>query len=70
MHVCECAFLQGLAVVQASGEAEAACAALDAAGVVDGCASRDVDVALFGARRVYKTLHLQVLLTVGGGRCM
>jgi hypothetical protein len=51
---------QGLPWVQATGEAEATCAALNSSGLVDGCQSRDVDTLLFGAEVVYKTLHLQV----------
>ncbi|DBB04272.1 TPA: hypothetical protein ACH3X1_012770 [Trebouxia sp. C0004] len=49
----------GLPVVQAPGEGEAMCAALNAAGVVDACATFDGDVLLFGAHTVYHTLKLQ-----------
>jgi len=45
-------------VVAAPGEAEATCAALDAAGLVDGCATADADALLFGARCVFCTLKL------------
>ena len=36
------------------------CAALNAAGWAQGCATSDVDALLFGARTVYRQLHLQV----------
>ncbi|KAA6428448.1 MAG: flap endonuclease GEN protein 1 [Trebouxia sp. A1-2] len=49
----------GLPVVQAPGEGEAMCAALNAAGLVDACATFDGDVLLFGAHTVYHTLKLQ-----------
>ena len=52
--------LQGLPVFVAPGEAEATCAALDAAGLADACATADADALLFGARRVLCTLHLSV----------
>ncbi len=45
-------------MVAAPGEAEATCAALDAAGLVDGCATADADALLFGARCVFCTLRL------------
>eukprot|EP00887_Chlorella_sp_A99_P003372 scaffold7.g3372.t1 len=48
----------GLPVIQAPGEAEAACAALQAAGAVDACASFDSDTLLYGAETVYHTLKL------------
>ncbi|GFH25169.1 uncharacterized protein HaLaN_23093, partial [Haematococcus lacustris] len=51
---------QGLPVVQAPGEAEAMCAALNAAGLVDAVQTKDVDALLFGATTVYRNLHLQV----------
>lgn len=51
---------QGLPVVQASGEAEATCAALNAAGLVDGCQTKDSDAFVFGAQAVYRSLHLLV----------
>ncbi len=44
----------------APGEAEAMCAALDAAGYADGCATADADALLFGARAVFCTLRLSV----------
>ena len=40
----------GLPAVEAPGEAEATCAAMNAAGLVDGCATSDGDALLFGAR--------------------
>ena len=49
----------GLTCIQAPGEAEAMCAALELAGLVDGCVSKDGDTLLFGAQTVYKELHLQ-----------
>lgn len=51
---------QGLPVVQSPGEGEAMCAALNAADLVDACATFDGDVLLFGAHTVYHTLKLQV----------
>lgn len=56
---CVCV-LQGVPVVQAPGEGEAMCAALNQQGLVDGCATLDGDVLLFGARTVYHTFKLQV----------
>lgn len=44
----------------APGEAEATCAALDAAGLADACATADADALLFGARCVFSTLRLTV----------
>lgn len=52
--------MQGLPVVQAPGEGEALCAALNQQGLVHSCATLDGDVLLFGAERVYHTLKLQV----------
>jgi 5'-3' exonuclease len=49
---------QGLPVVQAPGEAEALCGALNAAGLVDGVATVDGDAFLFGASMVFKELSL------------
>ncbi len=48
-------------MVQAPGEGEAMCAALNAGGLVDACATFDGDVLLFGAHTVYHTLKLQVI---------
>ena len=48
----------GLHAVAAPGEAEAACAALNARGLVDACATGDGDALLFGATTVFKTLKL------------
>ena len=45
-------------MVQAPGEAEATCGALNAAGLVDGVATVDGDALLFGASVVYKELGL------------
>ena len=47
-------------MVQAVGEAEATCAALSAAGLVDSVATKDVDTLLFGAKVVMKQMKLQV----------
>lgn len=49
--------LQGLWVVQAPGEAEATCAALNRGGYVDACATVDSDVLLFGAETAFHTLR-------------
>ena len=48
----------GLRTVAAPGEAEATCAALNARGLVDACATSDGDALLFGATTVFKTLKL------------
>ena len=48
----------GLRAVDAPGEAEATCAALNARGLVDACATGDGDALLFGATTVFKTLKL------------
>ena len=50
------AVLQGLWVVQAPGEAEAMCAALNWAGHVDACVSKDSDALLFGAQTLFQTI--------------
>ena len=55
-------------MVQAPGEGEAMCAALNAAGLVDACATFDGDVLLFGAQTVYHTLKLQVICFFGNHR--
>ncbi|KAL3141843.1 hypothetical protein ABBQ32_004509 [Trebouxia sp. C0010 RCD-2024] len=49
----------GLPVVQAPGEGEAMCAALNEAGLVHACATCDGDVLLFGAHTTFHTLKLQ-----------
>ena len=54
--------LQGLWVVQAPGEAEATCAALNRGGFVDACATNDSDVLLFGAETAFHTLKPLVSL--------
>ena len=46
----------GLPYIIAPQEAEAQCAWLDAAGLVDGVVTDDADALLFGARRVYRHL--------------
>ena len=48
----------GLPGVEAPGEAEATCAAMDRLDIVDGCVTSDGDSLLFGARTVFKTLKL------------
>lgn len=50
------AVLQGLWVVQAPGEAEAMCAALNRAGRVDACVTKDSDALLFGAQTLFQTI--------------
>jgi hypothetical protein len=65
--VCGAAVLQGIPCVQAVGEGEATCAALNAAGWAQGCATSDVDALLFGAVTVYRQLHLQVMRGQRGG---
>lgn len=47
-------------MVQAPGEGEAMCAALNEAGLVHACATFDGDVLLFGAQTIFHTLKLQV----------
>ena len=54
-------WLQGLWVVQAPGEAEATCAALNRGGYVDACVTNDSDVLLFGAETVFHTLRPLVI---------
>lgn len=51
-----CATAQGLWVVQAPGEAEAVCAALNRAGHVDACVTKDSDALLFGAQTLFQTI--------------
>ncbi|CAL8471936.1 g11478 [Coccomyxa elongata] len=46
----------GLCVVQAPGEAEAMCAALNRAGHVDACVTKDSDALLFGAQTLFQTI--------------
>jgi hypothetical protein len=50
--------------VQATGEGEAMCAALNVCGWAHAVATLDVDALLFGALTVYRRVHLQV---IGGG---
>lgn len=59
-----CACVQGVPCVQAVGEAEAMCAALNLCGWVHAAHTADVDALLFGALTVYRQMHLQV-----GGAC-
>ncbi len=53
---------QGLWVLQAPGEAEAMCAALDRAGHVDACATSDSDALLFAAQTQFHTMKPVVRL--------
>ncbi|XP_076450153.1 uncharacterized protein LOC143286465 [Babylonia areolata] len=48
----------GVPYIQSQGEAEATCAALNAAGVVDACVSDDGDCFLYGAKVVYRNLTI------------
>lgn len=51
---------QGVPCVQAVGEGEAMCAALNLCGWTHACHTLDVDALLFGALTVYRQVHLQV----------
>ena len=55
--------LMGVPVLDAPCEAEATCAALNARGLVDACATGDGDALLFGATTVFKTLKLSAAST-------
>lgn len=59
----------GLRCVQAPGEAEAFCAHLNAANLVDGIISQDSDCFAYGARRVYRnfTMSMQKSASAIGG---
>eukprot|EP00210_Caulerpa_lentillifera_P003136 g2996.t1 len=48
----------GLVCVQAPGEGEATCAALESLGLVDGCITKDADVLAFGGQTVYKSFSI------------
>nr|XP_054757002.1 flap endonuclease GEN homolog 1-like [Lytechinus pictus] len=48
----------GVPCIQSKGEAEAMCAALNSAGMVDGCMTEDGDVFLYGAQVVYRNLNM------------
>eukprot|EP00057_Strongylocentrotus_purpuratus_P015189 XP_011669663.1 PREDICTED: uncharacterized protein LOC100889325 [Strongylocentrotus purpuratus] len=50
--------LMGVPCIQSKGEAEAMCAALNSAGIVDGCMTEDGDAFLYGARIVYRNLNM------------
>nr|XP_054757000.1 uncharacterized protein LOC129263103 [Lytechinus pictus] len=50
--------LMGVPCIQSKGEAEAMCAALNSAGMVDGCMTEDGDVFLYGAQVVYRNLNM------------
>ncbi|KAK9866620.1 hypothetical protein WJX84_011606 [Apatococcus fuscideae] len=58
-HIANMLHAMGLPTVQAPGEAEATCAALNEAGLADAVASRDGDALVFGATCVYHSLRLQ-----------
>lgn len=55
----------GLQCVQGPGEAEAFCAHLNAAGLVDGVISQDSDCFAYGARRVFRNFSLSMQGTAG-----
>ncbi|XP_033752016.1 flap endonuclease GEN homolog 1-like [Pecten maximus] len=48
----------GIPYLHSNGEAEAFCAALNAAGLVDGCLTNDGDAFLYGARTVYRNFTM------------
>jgi flap endonuclease GEN len=50
--------IMGVPCVQSFGEAEALCAQLDEAGLVDGCITQDGDCFLYGARTVYRNFSI------------
>lgn len=50
----------GLQCVQGPGEAEAFCAQLNAANLVDGVISQDSDCFAYGARRVYRNFSMSM----------
>ncbi|KAK9836481.1 hypothetical protein WJX74_001392 [Apatococcus lobatus] len=58
-HIARMLHAMGLPTVEAPGEAEATCAALNEAGLADAVASRDGDALVFGATCVYHSLRLQ-----------
>ena len=59
--------LFGIPYIVAPMEAEAQCAFLDAAGLVDGVATDDNDVFLFGGQRVFRNLFADSRRKAGGG---
>jgi hypothetical protein len=62
--------LFGLPYIIAPTEAEAQCAWLDAAGLVDGVVTDDNDVFLFGGNHVYRQAEVDITLTLGTRRCV
>ena len=58
----------GLPAVQAPGEAEAMCAALQLAGLVQACATKDSDALVLGATKVFHTITLAVRLPLHHAR--
>ncbi|KAL5007748.1 hypothetical protein ScPMuIL_016554 [Solemya velum] len=55
---CQMLDILGVPHIQSRGEAEALCAALDEAGLVDGCLTDDGDVFLYGAKTVYRNFTM------------
>ncbi|CAK8683799.1 unnamed protein product [Clavelina lepadiformis] len=53
---CHLLSMLGVPWIKAEGEAEATCAALNAAGLVDACITSDGDAFLYGAKKVYRNL--------------
>ncbi|ESO97815.1 hypothetical protein LOTGIDRAFT_104209, partial [Lottia gigantea] len=55
---CELLDLLGIPHITGHGEAEAMCASLNAAGLVDGCLTDDGDAFLYGAQTVYRNFTM------------
>ncbi|XP_052801337.1 uncharacterized protein LOC128232037 [Mya arenaria] len=55
---CELLDILGIPYLQSRGEAEAMCALLNAAGLVDGCLTNDGDAFLYGAKTVYRNFTM------------
>ncbi|KAH3882245.1 uncharacterized protein LOC127881884 [Dreissena polymorpha] len=55
---CELLDILGIPYVQSKGEAEAMCALLNSAGLVDGCLTNDGDAFLYGAATVYRNFTM------------
>ena len=56
LQCCQLLDALGIPWLKSEGEAEASCAALNALGRVDACATNDGDVFLYGAKKVYRNL--------------